>query len=63
MGCGVFILGILGALVLTTRNGVILIGGLIVLGIIYIFVKFGSSGDINVNVEGEGHNNITINGK
>jgi hypothetical protein len=60
-GCGgtIAIIGI-GLLGLTT-NGLVAIGGAIVTGIVFIFVKFGMNGS-NVNVENSGDNvTITVN--
>jgi hypothetical protein len=60
-GCGGTI-AIIGLLVLgLTTNGLVAIGGAIVAGIVFIFVKFGMNGS-NVNVENSGDNvNITVN--
>lgn len=59
-GCGgVLALALIIMLFLTT-NGLVAIGGTIVLGIVFLFLKFGRGGDINVNVEGYG-NDVDIN--
>lgn len=58
-GCG-GVIAIIGLLVLgLTTNGLVAIGGGIVIAIVWIFVKFGTGMNINIENIGDG-NNITI---
>lgn len=58
-GCG-GVIAIIGLLVLgLTTNGLVAIGGGIVIAVVWIFVKFGQGMNVNIENIGDG-NNITI---
>lgn len=61
-GCGTFV-AIIALLVLgLTTNGLVAIGGAIVIAIVWIFVKFGMGVTVNVEDIGDGATvNVTVN--
>lgn len=59
-GCFGFLGLVAIGLLFTTKNGSMLIMGLIITGVVFLFLKFGNG--INVNVEGD-NNNVTINSR
>lgn len=59
-GCGGIIVMLALLILGLTTNGLVAIGGAIVITIVFLFLKFGSKGDIDISDIGDG-NHITIN--
>lgn len=61
-GCGGLLSTIVAGLLFLTDNGLVAIGGLIVIGIVSVMSQ-ATGNRININIEGDGDNNIWIGGK
>ena len=61
-GCGGMLGAIVAGFLFLTDNGLVAIGGAIVIGIVWVMSQ--SSGNrVNINIEGDGNNNIWVGGK